>query len=220
MAIVHLSFDNGPNRVGTPRVLEVLARRGLKATFFALGRCLEEPEGEALAREVLQAGHLLGNHTFHHEVPLGQLRAEDGVEELARTHAALQRVGGSRIFRPYGGGGAKGPHLMSAAAADWLGREAYTVVLWDAVPGDFRDPVGFVETAVTQCRGKEEVTMVLHDARAEAMLRLDDLIERLADEGHRLESGWSAEAEIMRDGRPSASFSRYVSDGSRELETV
>src|SRR5271157_3629254 len=59
-----LTYDDGPNDPHTPHLLEVLAKHGVKATFFLIGRYVQQRPD--LAREVVQAGHAVGNHTFTH----------------------------------------------------------------------------------------------------------------------------------------------------------
>ncbi len=59
-----LTYDDGPNDPHTLRLLEVLAQHDVKATFFLIGRYVQQrPE---IAREIVQAGHMAGNHTFTH----------------------------------------------------------------------------------------------------------------------------------------------------------
>ena len=70
-AEVTLTFDNGPEPEVTPAVLEVLRRRGLRASFFVLGHKLADPARRALAERAHAEGHWIGNHTFTHAVPLG-----------------------------------------------------------------------------------------------------------------------------------------------------
>jgi peptidoglycan/xylan/chitin deacetylase (PgdA/CDA1 family) len=61
---VALTFDDGPNPMATPRILDALAARGVKATFFVLGRHADRwPE---LVRRMSAEGHVLGNHGYHH----------------------------------------------------------------------------------------------------------------------------------------------------------
>lgn len=61
---VALTFDDGPNPEATPRILDALAARGAKATFFVLGRHADRwPE---LVRRIAEEGHALGNHGWHH----------------------------------------------------------------------------------------------------------------------------------------------------------
>jgi len=61
---IALTFDDGPNPDATPRILDALKARGVKATFFVLGRHADEwPE---LVRRVADEGHAIGNHGWHH----------------------------------------------------------------------------------------------------------------------------------------------------------
>src|SRR5262245_46296092 len=83
-----LSFDNGPEPGGTPLVLDILAERGIKSTFFVIGEKLADPERRRLARRARAEGHWIGNHTFTHSVPLGRQRDANSAEnEIGRTQA-------------------------------------------------------------------------------------------------------------------------------------
>ncbi len=59
-----LTYDDGPNDPHTLRLLEVLARHGVRATFFLIGRFVKQRP--AIVRELVRAGHVVGNHTFNH----------------------------------------------------------------------------------------------------------------------------------------------------------
>ena len=108
-----LSFDNGPHAAVTPTVLKCLERHGAKTTFFLIGDRVLAPGGLDLAKAARSHGHWLGNHTFSHRTPLGLLPAEEALSEFDRAHAAIEQTGETRrLFRPYGGGGRQGKHLM------------------------------------------------------------------------------------------------------------
>jgi peptidoglycan-N-acetylglucosamine deacetylase len=97
---VALTFDDGPHPRWTPRVLEILAGRGVRATFFVVGRKVEEhPE---VLRAIVDAGHAVGLHSYAHD-RLFSLRGERRVrDDLERGMATLERVLGRRpvLFRP------------------------------------------------------------------------------------------------------------------------
>ncbi len=71
--MVTLSFDNGPEPGVTPGVLHTLAKHSVKASFFAMGRKVINVEGRELAMRASAEGHWVGNHTYSHTRPLGEL---------------------------------------------------------------------------------------------------------------------------------------------------
>jgi peptidoglycan/xylan/chitin deacetylase (PgdA/CDA1 family) len=87
---IALTFDDGPDRRITPQVLDMLAREGIKATFFLVGR--EVPGKEDLVRRIYAEGHEIGNHTYNHP-RLTQLSGEAIEAEVAATQAAIARAG-------------------------------------------------------------------------------------------------------------------------------
>jgi peptidoglycan/xylan/chitin deacetylase (PgdA/CDA1 family) len=97
---VALTFDDGPHPRWTPRVLEILGGRGAAATFFVVGRKVEEhPE---VVRAILERGHTVGLHSYAHD-RLFALRGERRVRaDLERGVAALEKLTGARplLFRP------------------------------------------------------------------------------------------------------------------------
>jgi peptidoglycan/xylan/chitin deacetylase (PgdA/CDA1 family) len=97
---VALTFDDGPHPRWTPRVLEILARSGTRATFFVVGHKVEDhPE---VLRAIVAAGHGVGLHSYAHD-RLFALRSEGRVrDDLERGIVALERVLGRRpvLFRP------------------------------------------------------------------------------------------------------------------------
>lgn len=203
MARVLLSFDNGPDADVTPRVLATLAAHRAPAWFFVLGRQLALPGGLALARRIRDAGHHLGNHSWSHAVPLGEDPRPDAVaRELEATHALLAPlIEGAPWFRPFGGGGRIGRHLLSGAALDWLVAHEATCALWSVVPGDWLDAEGWVDRALAEIALQEHAVVVLHDVLPDAMARLDAFLGALREAGHTLTTDWPDAVLPVRDGR-------------------
>jgi peptidoglycan/xylan/chitin deacetylase (PgdA/CDA1 family) len=171
---ITLTFDNGPDPAATPRVLDVLKERGLKATFFVVGEQLREHR--ALAERAHAEGHWIGNHTLTHPRPLGaspQVRHEIEAVELGELAHA------DKLFRPSGAGGDLEPGLLNQAAVDVLVAGGYTCVLWNAVPGDWEDPDGWVERALEQVAKHDWTLLVLHDVRDAAAPRLGEFLNRV-----------------------------------------
>jgi peptidoglycan/xylan/chitin deacetylase (PgdA/CDA1 family) len=206
---VTLSFDNGPEPEVTPGVLDVLRARKLPATFFVLGHKLAAHR--ALAERARAEGHWIGNHTWSHAGPLGLV--PDGVAEaeIGRTQALIGALSHpDRLFRPQGGGGALGPHLLSSGALRHLRHGRYTCVLWNAVPGDFRDPESWVERALAMCTGS--VALVLHDLPNGAMRHLDRFLGLLADRGTRFVQDFPEDCILLRRGEATRPLGGYVTE--------
>jgi peptidoglycan/xylan/chitin deacetylase (PgdA/CDA1 family) len=214
MGTVSLSFDNGPDPDVTPRVLDVLARRGVRASFFVLGSRIEASEGRRLVARAVEEGHWVGNHSYSHTTPLGE--DDDGAVE--REIAATERLlapfaGATRLFRPFGGGGKIGPHLLSRAALDYLTAQAYSCVLWNVVPEDWVDAEGWVERALAGARREAEALVVLHDVVGPAMERLDRFLGSLLDEGFGVVQPFPASCVPVREGAIVADVRGIVADG-------
>lgn len=214
MARVCLSFDNGPDPEGTPRVLDALADHGARAAFFVLGRQLERPGGLALARRIRDAGHRLGNHSFSHETPLGlDPRPDAASREIAATERLLDEVwDGPRWFRPFGGGGALGPHLLSPASVAYLCEHRYTCVLWSSVPRDWEDAEGWVARALADIGAAEHTLLVLHDAAPAAMVHLGRFLAALAAHGHTITEELPPACLPIVEGEPRLPLAPYVGE--------
>lgn len=214
---VTLTFDNGPEPEATPAVLDVLRRRGLRATFFVIGQKLQDPARRLLAERAHDEGHWIGNHSWTHSGPLGDRTDIDHAEaEIARTEAELGRLSHpDRLFRPVGGGGRLGPHLLSEAARDRLIAGSQTVVLWSAVPGDWRDPDGWPDTALRQCLAQPRPVLVLHDLPNGAMLHLDAFLDRLQTAGATFRQDFPDDCLPMRRGHVEPSLAAFVAPGTQ-----
>ncbi|EHM03172.1 polysaccharide deacetylase [Acetobacteraceae bacterium AT-5844] len=209
MSTVTLSFDNGPDPDVTPAVLDILRARGVPATFFVLGHKLAAHR--AAAERAHAEGHWIGNHTWSHTTPLGQAPGAVAEKEIGRTQALIGALSHpDRLFRPQGGGGALGPHLLSGGALRYLRNGGYTCVLWNAVPGDFHDPDGWVETALTLCADPAPAALVLHDLPNGAMRHLDRFLGMLLDRGTRFVQDFPADCILLRRGHAVRPLANYV----------
>lgn len=96
---IALTFDDGPDPIYTPKILDVLAEFDVKATFFVLGAAAEQHPD--LLIKMMRAGHTIGNHTYSHCHPwiMSSARA---IDEVTRTSAVINAITGRapRWFRP------------------------------------------------------------------------------------------------------------------------
>ena len=202
MAKVTLTFDNGPDTEATPLVLECLARHGVKSTFFVLGQKVSTPAGLDLARRASSEGHWIGNHTWSHTGRLGEMTREAALREFDRTQQALAWVEQpARLFRPRGGGGHLGQGLLHPVVVERLTLGGYSCVLWNSVPGDFRDPDGWMERALADCRTRDWSLVVLHDLPNGAMRHLDSFLLKLREEGHQFTHDFPPECTPIVGGK-------------------
>jgi len=209
---VTLSFDNGPDPAVTPRVLDVLARRGVQSTFFVVGSKLADPAARALAERAEAEGHWIGNHTWTHGTPLGRiLDADASVDEIARTQREIgDLVHADKWFRPFGGGGQIGPWLLSEAAREHLAAGRYSVVLWNSVPRDWERHDDWPEYALADCRANAHTLVVLHDHVGPPVRHLDRFIGTLQDEGFDVVQDFPPACVPMRRGEPQTSLAPFV----------
>jgi peptidoglycan/xylan/chitin deacetylase (PgdA/CDA1 family) len=150
-----LTYDDGPNDPYTLRLLEILAKHEVRATFFLIGRYVRlRPD---LVRELVKAGHAVGNHTFSHPLLMFKSAAEIR-NELETCHFALTDAVGehSKLFRPPFGG--RRPAVLRIARE--FGLEP---VMWNVTGYDWNAPsADYIERKViSRVRGGNVI--LLHD---------------------------------------------------------
>jgi len=129
-AEVALTFDDGPDPAYTPRILAILRRYGVRATFFLVGeRAEREPD---LVRRIVADGHEIANHSWTHP-DIDQIGWRAALDEIGRTRRDLARATGQacRLFRP-----PKGKLCLGSTVGAWLSRS--TVVMWNVDLKDFQ----------------------------------------------------------------------------------
>ena len=153
---VSLTFDDGPDPEWTPRVLDVLAREGVRAAFFLIGqRARQAPEQ---ARRIADSGHDLGNHTWSHP-SLWRCGPAHTECEIADGHAAIADAAGAppRFFRP--------PWGKTNLAMFGVARELGTpCVFWTVQPESRRPVVPAEQARRGLARARAGAIYDLHDA--------------------------------------------------------
>jgi peptidoglycan-N-acetylglucosamine deacetylase len=152
-----LTFDDGPHREGTPAVLELLAREGVRATFFLVGeQLLRNP---ALAGEIVAAGHGVGLHCHRHRNLL-RLTPRQAREDILRALGVIEETTGRSpaLYRP--------PYGVANAAALALARgRGWRTLLWSHWGRDWeaRATPESIAALLTGGAGPGAV-LLLHDA--------------------------------------------------------
>ena len=211
---ITLTFDNGPTEAVTAHVLDTLARHRIAATFCVLGHKIALPAGRALSERARAEGHWIANHSWSHRTPLGLMAdPAEAVAEIADTERELGDLAWPRrLFRPFGGGGHLDQRLLQPAVVDYLRSGGYTLLLWNAIPRDWADPDGWVETALAQCRAQDWTQIVLHDLPTGAMAHLDRFIAGARDEGARFVQSFAPDCTPIIDGRVVGEIAPYVAE--------
>jgi len=211
---VTLTFDNGPTPGITERVLDILGQARILSTFFVIGRNLDTSVAAGLMQQAHAAGHWIGNHTLSHTVALGDRPELDYA--VSEIEGAQQRIGrfshSEKLFRPYGKSGLLGPHLLSRAALNYLLAQRYRTVTWNNVPGDWKDPDGWVEGCIAQVLSQAWSVVVLHDIEHGCLARLPDLLRRLEDLGVIYEQDFPDAVTLTRSGRIVSLPPGYLAD--------
>lgn len=175
--VVALTIDDGPHPLTTPEILAVLREKNVTATFFALGRNIEN-RLDILA-EVAAAGHEIGNHAYSHRFSHQTSQAEY-MEEVKRTETLISKVAPKPIlFRPPGGG--YNDNLVML-----LKNSGYTIVLWSIDPRDWtRPPVAQVVEHVVN-NVKNGSIILLHDGqdRLPTPKAIGQIVDRLRAQGY------------------------------------
>ena len=184
-----LTYDDGPNDPHTLRLLDVLARHNVRATFFLIGQYVRQrPE---IVREIVKAGHGVGNHTFTHPVLTYKSKTEIR-RELSDCRTALSDAIGqaftgkaANLFRPPFGG--RRPAVLRIARE--LGLEP---IMWNVTGHDWTaPPAAVIEGEVTnQIRGGDVI--LLHDGghrqmgadRSQTVIATDHLIASYQSQGY------------------------------------
>ncbi len=125
---IYLTFDDGPTEEITDWVLDQLQKFDARATFFLIGKNVEDlPE---IAKSIANSGHSIGNHTYNH-VNGWHVPYHDYIENVDKCDQTLQKLGiATRLFRPpYG----KLTRLQSGKVL----QDGYKVYMWDILSADF-----------------------------------------------------------------------------------
>jgi peptidoglycan/xylan/chitin deacetylase (PgdA/CDA1 family) len=182
---VALTFDDGPDPVYTPQILDVLARYEVKATFFVIGRRVDaHPE---MVRRIVAAGHAVGSHGYSHAILRGVWPGEI-TTELDQSDAALYRAAGirTRLFRHPGG--------MQGAFLPFVARAGgWRVVVWSVDPRDYTQPAaGEIARRVLEAAHPGAIVL-LHDgspdgnkSREQTVAALPAILEGLRAGGYRI----------------------------------
>ena len=180
--VVALTFDDGPTPDKTDQVLQILAAEQIPATFFLIGQ--EVQQHPQLVRQILAAGHQVGNHSFSHQRMIFKSPAFIA-GEIEQTDKLLRDSGvdGMIYFRP--------PYGKKLLVLPWYLMKHHRVsVTWDVAPENFpkiaKDPQALVDYTVQQTKpGSIILLHVMYDSRQVTMQAVPQIIRQLKAQGYR-----------------------------------
>ena len=162
---IAITFDDGPHATLTPKLLDMLAARRIKATFFVVGQCVADlPE---IVKRAAREGHEIASHSWSHP-NLGKMSDEAVRSQLQRTDDAIKAAIGTRptVMRPpYGS--------ITPRQKSWIHDEfGYKTIIWDVDPFDWKRPgVNVVRDRIVNQTKPGSIILVhdIHPASVEAM---------------------------------------------------
>ena len=177
---IALTFDDGPHPKYTPKILDILAREKVKATFFVIGFMAERYP--SLVVDEAQAGHTIGNHTFSHVTLTHLPHIEAATEYRACSDVILKFTGRYPEYCRPPGGDYSSPVVQAGRL------NGMTTVLWTDDPGDYKNPGPGVLERVTLSKITPGGIILLHDGSDDTLKVLPKIIEMARARGYQFVS--------------------------------
>jgi peptidoglycan/xylan/chitin deacetylase (PgdA/CDA1 family)/uncharacterized caspase-like protein len=188
---VVLTFDDGPSRHRTGAILDTLKDHGVHGYFFAIGQKLGDFDAsgaavlgrnKAIAKRIVEEGHILANHSYSHPV-LTKLDVAEQRKELALTNQLIETVAAdkARLFRPpYGS--------RDSALLHNVSQEQLAAVMWNIDSMDWADPVpeSIAARVFEQIDKQKKGIILFHDIHKATVAALPLLLEGLSQRGYRV----------------------------------
>jgi peptidoglycan/xylan/chitin deacetylase (PgdA/CDA1 family) len=175
---VALTFDDGPKEGLTPKLLDLLKARRVKATFFVLGQCVaNHPD---IARRIVAEGHEIANHSWSH--PLFTKLSDVAVRsQLRRTHDLVRKTTGVEMRNmrpPYGG--------ITNRQKNWIYAEfGYPTILWSVDPLDWKNRNARLVTQRLVAGAHPGAILLAHDIHASTVAAMPGTLDALLARGFR-----------------------------------
>ncbi|CAA9237940.1 MAG: Peptidoglycan N-acetylglucosamine deacetylase [uncultured Chthoniobacterales bacterium] len=190
---IAMTFDDGPHATLTPKLLDMLAARKLKATFFVIGQnAVEYPD---IMKRIVREGHELANHSWSHP-NLGKM-GDDGVRtQLQKTDEAIEAAAGKRttLMRPpYGS--------ITPRQKQWMYETfGYKTIIWDVDPFDWRRPgPGVIRDRIVNQTQPGSIILA-HDIHPGTIEAMPDTFDQLTAKGFK----FATVSELLAMAKPGA----------------
>jgi len=173
---IAMTFDDGPSPETTPRLLDILKQRNIKATFFMIGQNAER--NPAIVKRILADGHEIGNHSWTHP-QLSKLSDDRVTEEINKTQNAIKDASGYTpvLMRPpYG--------AITARQKDWIEKQfGLSVIIWSVDPFDWKRPGASVIEERILAGARPGAIVLSHDIHKQTVDAMPATLDALAAKG-------------------------------------
>jgi peptidoglycan-N-acetylglucosamine deacetylase len=173
---IAMTFDDGPNPETTPRLLDILKQRNIKATFFMIGQNAQA--NPKIVQRILAEGHEIGNHSWTHP-QLSKLSDERVTEEINKTQAAIKDACGYTpilLRPPYG--------AITARQKDWIEKQfGLSVIIWSVDPFDWKRPGASVIEQRILAGARPGAIVLSHDIHKQTVDAMPATLDALAAKG-------------------------------------
>ena len=175
---IAMTFDDGPSAENTPRLLEMLKQRNIKATFFLIGQNVAaNPD---LVRRILADGHEIGNHSWTHP-QLSKLSDDRVTMEITKTQDAIKDASGftpTLLRPPYG--------AITPRQREWVeDRFGLNVILWSVDPFDWKRPGASVITQRILSQVRPGAIILSHDIHKQTVDAMPATLDGLIAKGYK-----------------------------------
>jgi peptidoglycan-N-acetylglucosamine deacetylase len=175
---IAMTFDDGPSSANTPRLLDILKQRNIKATFFLIGQNVaSNPD---IVRRILADGHEIGNHSWTHP-QLSKLPDDRVTAEITKTQDAIKDASGftPTILRPpYG--------AITARQREWIeSKFGLSIILWSVDPFDWKRPGASVITQRILSQVRPGAIILSHDIHKQTVDAMPATLDGLIAKGYK-----------------------------------
>lgn len=174
---IYLTFDDGPNDIVTPQVLEILSNQNVPATFFCVGENIQKYP--TIVERIVSEGHSIGNHTHNH-IKGWNYPSKEYLLNVKKAQFAIQPFANTTLFRPpYG--------RISKKQGTELIQLGFKIVMWDILSYDYNKHL-HIENCIKNISKKTRngSIIVFHDslkAQAQLLQILPIYIENMIQKG-------------------------------------
>lgn len=194
--VVYLTFDDGPSETVTPKILDILKKENVKATFFVLGSSIDSSnESKNILKREVAEGHSIGNHTYSHNYsylyPNRVINVENFMSDIEKANKSIKAVlGEDFVVRAIRFPGGYMSWTDEDGINDILKEKGYYHIDWNSLSkdaeGDYKSSEELLEEVKSSVYGREKAVILMHDnyGKEETAKALPEIIDYLKEQGY------------------------------------